>query len=257
MNQPNIPSVTSTTASMNHSSRLSYFLRHPAKGLYKEFVTLTGGLLNLSNDPRALKLQPEILDVFDCNDESAISGDLNMYEIGGRLQRERLAGIADFCASRFSGDLVEIGACRGETTRLLGQVARKHGRRLVVIDPWVLGSQDCSSDEYETFLKNTEDIRDVLDVWRESSTDKGVVKRLSARQLCFSFVDGWHVLHACLSDIISSGHAKGVIAIDDTRYNHDLLFSVRRGAKKLNRPNILQHNWHRESYIFSNGCIKY
>jgi hypothetical protein len=157
MNQPNIPSVIYKKANMKHSSRLSYLLRHPTKGLYKEFITFTGGLFNVSNAPRELKLQPEILDVFACNDESAISGDLSMYEIGGRLQRERLAGIADFCASRFSGDLVEIGAYRGETTRLLGQVARKHSRRLVVIDPWVLGSQDCSSDEYETFLKNTEE----------------------------------------------------------------------------------------------------
>jgi hypothetical protein len=241
--------------SMNHSSRLAYLLRHPVKGIYKEAVTLTGGLSPLALTYNELPLAPELADIFSRNDESMLGGSPNMYELGGSLQRERLVGAAEFCAARFAGDLVEIGAYRGETTRLLGAVARKYKRRLIVIDPWMTGSQDCVSDEHQVFLKNTEEVRDVLDVWRESSVDRAVVARLALRPLCFAFVDGWHVLHACLSDIMASGHAKGVIAIDDTRYNHDLLFTARRGARKLNRRAVLQDGWQRESYIFSDACL--
>lgn len=246
----------SCVSEMEHSSRLSYLIRHPYKGIYKEFLTLSGGLSGVVREPHELYLDLSIIDVFLKNDESSRDDNASMYGIGGRFQRNRLVGIADFCASRFPGDFVEIGAYMGDTSRLLAEVARKHGRKLIVIDPWIKGSQDCSCNEYETFLKNTEGFQDVLEVWRESSTDKNVVKRLSLRPLCFSFVDGWHVLHACLSDILASGHAKGVIAIDDTRYNHDLLFSVRRGAKKLNRSAVLQSDWHRESYIFSDECLR-
>ena len=223
--------------------------------MYKEALTWSGGLSPLASSHQELPLAPEIAEVFSRNDESTLGGSPNMYELGGTLQRQRLVGVAEFCASRFPGDLVEIGAYRGETTRLLAAVARKHQRRLIVIDPWISGSQDCVSDEHQAFLKNTAEVQDVLDVWRESSVDRAVVARLATRPLCFAFVDGWHVLHACLSDILAAGHAKGVIAIDDTRYNHDLLFTTRHGAKKLSRRAVLQDGWQRESYIFSDGCL--
>lgn len=68
-------------------------------------------------------------------------------------------------------------------------------------------------------------------------------------------MDGWHVLHACLSDILAAGHAKGIIATDDTRYNHDLIFAVRRGAKLLGHQAVLQDPFQRESYIFTDACL--
>lgn len=54
---------------------------------------------------------------------------------GALRQRERIVWMADWSATHFPGDIVEIGAKYGLTTKLLAGVARRHQRKVIVVDP--------------------------------------------------------------------------------------------------------------------------
>ncbi|MDH5748849.1 MAG: hypothetical protein OEY85_06025, partial [Rhodospirillales bacterium] len=66
---------------------------------------------------------------------------------GATHQRRRLSEIADFCANHYPGDFIEIGAFKGETTSILGPIAEQYGRRIMVVDPWEIGTQNCEGEE--------------------------------------------------------------------------------------------------------------
>jgi len=240
---------------MKYSKGWSYFTRHPGKFLNKWFLEVTGNVAPLNN-PDTLTVSEELLEVWKNFDETLHNATgPDMYNYGGSLQRERVAAVADLCASKYSGDFVEIGAQNGYTTKLLAPVAQKYGRKVIVIDPWIEGSQDCAGKEYQTFLESTKSYKDCIEVWRSSSMEPMIIEQLKKRELSFAFVDGWHILKACLSDILAVGNVQGVIAIDDTNYNHDLTFAVRRGANILKRF-AYQDPTVRESYIFTTDFIR-
>ena len=206
-----------------------------------------------------------------------IQSTTNQYWRGSSLQRERLVWMADWSAKHFPGDFVEIGCRLGLTTILLAEVALRHQREVIVVDPWDEGVFDNvtnkeSSAAYPEFLKNTSEYSDIIDVIKMSSLEGEAKEKLRKRELSFSFVDGLHTYEACLSDILAVGHTKGVIGVDDigalsfrdadnnneivdlceklgpARHDENLRISYLRGAYLLDRV-TLHHSWCREGYI--------
>jgi len=132
-------------------------------------------------------------------------------------QRDRMLAIATWCAQNEVGDLAEIGAYRGETTKRLLQVAEAYDRRVLVVDPWKTGTQNCNGTEYPQFVLATQPWADRLDVVRLPSQNKEAIIALMLRDLCFAYVDGLHKYGPALGDIMAVRHVRGVIAVDDTR----------------------------------------
>lgn len=233
---------------MKHSSPITYALRHPGKAAWKLLRVLRGQLA-VAKPVGATHLPEGLEPLFLLDQERQHNATCeNMYFYGGSLQRERLENFARWSAARYPGDFVEIGAFRGDTSRQLARAAAETGRRLIVIDPWMTGSQDCSGEEHAAFLANIEPWKEHVDIWRESSQAPNVIARLQQRPLCFAFVDGLHTLHGAFSDTMAVGHAKGIIAADDVRYNHDLAFAHNHASSLLGRTPIIDPDM-REAYI--------
>lgn len=203
-------------------------------------------------------------------DAEEIDAATSKFERGARFQRDRLAAVASWCAGNVPGDIAEIGAYVGLTTVRLAEVARRFGRRVLVVDPWLPGTQNCAGWEYDTFLANTADYRDVVDVVRESSLTETAKNALRGRDLCFALVDGLHTYGACLSDILAVGHCRGAIGVDDlgvlvvrdgskgamvdlgelrgARYDEALRTAFRRAARLMGRQAV-HHTSAREGYL--------
>ena len=84
---------------------------------------------------------------------------------GCRQQRKRLAMIAEFCVFNWKGDLVEIGCYTGGGTRMLAEIARRHGRRVIAIDPWGPETQG-TAEHYALFKRTMKPYCDILDIVR-------------------------------------------------------------------------------------------
>jgi predicted O-methyltransferase YrrM len=168
---------------------------------------------------------------------------------GGYGQKERLARLADYCASHYDGDFCEIGAYLGETTVVLAQQAVKHDRRVVAIDPWETGTQNCEGYEYATFLERTSPFREIIDIIRLSSLDPQVRARLAPRRFCLAFVDGLHTYQAALSDIMMlSPLTSGIIAVDDLRWMVEVRAAFLKGARLTGRVALWDKRC-REGYL--------
>lgn len=233
---------------MKHSSPIAYSLRHPGKAAWKLLRILLGQVAHARTVAES-RLPESLEPLFLLPDERRHNATCeNMYIFGGSLQRQRVENFARWSAAHYSGDFVEIGAFKGETSKLLAKAAAETGRRLIVIDPWMTGTMDCDGTEHEQFLANIAPWKEHVDVWRESSLSPEIIARLKERPLCFAFVDGLHTLKACFSDIMAAGHAKGIIATDDVRYNQDLAFAHCHAAKLLGREAIIDPDM-REAHI--------
>lgn len=191
-------------------------------------------------------------------------------ERGARFQRDRLAAVAAWCAEKNPGDIVEIGAFVGLTTIRLAEIARRFGRRVMVVDPWLPGTQNCDGGEYEAFQANTAAFKDIIDVVRESSLSPAAEGILGGREFCFALVDGLHTYDACLSDIMAVSHCRGAIGVDDLgvmvarsgegggmmelsregggRYDETLRTAFRRAARLTGRTAV-HHPHSREGYL--------
>ncbi|MGD1808728.1 class I SAM-dependent methyltransferase [Dapis sp. BLCC M126] len=153
------------------------------------------------------------------------------FNQGSLHQHQRIARVAEYCVQIWPGDLIEIGCFIGETTKLLAEVAQKYNRRLMAVDPWELGTQNCRGGEYEAFLKNIEPYKANVDIVRLSSLDQKAISLIKNRELCFAFVDGLHTYDACLSDIKTVDHCQGVIAVDDLLWSPEVDSAFHKGAE--------------------------
>jgi Methyltransferase domain len=173
--------------------------------------------------------------ILDSLSADEASQSLSVLLQGSVWQRDRLSRVARLCAERFAGDFVEIGAFLGETTVRLAQVAQACGRRVLVVDPWEAGTQNCTGVEYDLFLKNTAPYRDVIDVVRASSQDYDAMIPVRQRPLSFAYVDGLHTDGACLSDILTVRHTAGIVAVDDLTWSREVQQAFRMGASLTGR----------------------
>ena len=166
----------------------------------------------------------------------------------GTIQRrDRLVAIANYAVERFEGDFVEIGCYCGQTTILLAQIAEKHGRRVIGVDPWEVGRANCDGHEYGIFMEAIEPWKDLIDVIRLPSEDEKAIEYVKARELCFSYVDGMHDYDHCYPDILTCGHS-AVIAVDDIIWNPDVERAFYDGLAELGREGI-KHDMTTEGYI--------
>jgi len=166
----------------------------------------------------------------------------------GTIQRrDRIHAVAQYAVKHFEGDLVEIGCYCGQTTVILAKIAGAHGRRVIGVDPWEPGTQNCEGHEYGEFVKAIWAWQDIVDVLRMPSEDEKAIEYIKARDLCFAYVDGRHTYENCYSDIMATSHA-AVLVIDDLLWNSDVERAFLDGSKELNRPTI-RHEMTTEGYI--------
>jgi hypothetical protein len=157
----------------------------------------------------------------------------NIYARGSAKQRERVWFVAEQCAKVYPGDLIEIGAYHGETTVGLCRIAKLYNRRVIVVDPYEPGTQNVDTgNEYQTFLNNTSEFRDLIDHYKMSSLDPHVIEAIKNRPLCFAFVDGLHNYEAATSDLKAVSHTEGVIALDDVTWSSE----VNQAGKEFASP---------------------
>jgi predicted O-methyltransferase YrrM len=165
-----------------------------------------------------------------------------------------VAALADLALARHPGDILEIGARLGTTTCLLAPVARRHGRRVIVIDPWIPGTQDCDGSEYERFLGKTREFQNGIDVWRCRSDAREVFDRMRGRELAFAFVDGLHTYDACMSDFLLVRGTRGLVVADDARYNLEVCLAARIRAREFGWR-VVQPRSLKEAYLFKAGTF--
>ena len=127
---------------------------------------------------------------------------------GGTQQDARMMAVARLAAENHEGCLVEIGCSRGGTTVGLAKIAREFGRSVITVDPWE------SDAEYQLFLKNTYEYRDVIDVVRLPSEHQAAIAHIKSHPLCFAYIDGRHTYENCVLDMETVNHAP-VICVDD------------------------------------------
>lgn len=161
-----------------------------------------------------------------------------------RYRGKRIAAVADLACQHGPGDIAEIGCERGVTTIELIQVAVRHGRRVVAVDPWDEQAHPGSTRYYEEFVTRMAAYEEILDVVRLDSRSMGAIDSLR-RPLAFAFVDGLHTYGACLSDIRAVHHA-GIICVDDYQNNWKMLGAFAEGAGERRK---IAHPWCKEKYI--------
>ena len=97
--------------------------------------------------------------------------------------------------------------------------------------------------------------RDILDELKLSSLSAEAIAYVQKRPLCFVYVDGLHTYEAALSDICTTAHCAGIIAVDDIiEWNHapgsnvDIRRAFDDGAESLHRT-PMSHYLCREGYL--------
>ena len=163
---------------------------------------------------------------------------VDQWGYGNVQYRERLEAIARYACQNWKGDLLEIGCWKGETTIVLAKVAREFERRVIGVDPWQIGLQNCVGTEYDEFAERTKDYADLIHLIRMPSQWPRAVAEIMRITLCFAFVDGDHSFDVCLSDIRAVGHAP-IIAVDDVRWSDDVHRAFERGAQYLERATLI------------------
>lgn len=131
-----------------------------------------------------------------------------------RRRRKRMQDVARLACQNFTGDLLEIGAHVGKTTVKLLEVAKKFNRRVLVVDPWMVGTQNCRGGERAVFNERTKPLREFLDVIALPSQHFEAVLEINKRDLAFALVDGLHTYTACQCDI-KNARGAGIIVVDD------------------------------------------
>lgn len=141
----------------------------------------------------------------------------------------RMFDILEKELSESKGNIIEIGAGIGETTRILLSYAKKYQVKVVVIDPHELGWNEMPESygkpyTYQKFLENVEDYKENLIHFRVSSLDSTLENKLkNLKPFSFSFVDGLQYKEAVLSDLnLMKILEVPVICVDDFTRNTEI-----------------------------------
>lgn len=129
------------------------------------------------------------------------------------------------------GDILEIGALTGTTTKVLCETAKKFNRQVFVVDPWN-GSEAGGEEQYNIFKERTRGY-DNLTVIRLDSNSPEAVEKIQQMKLAFGFVDGLHTFSYALKDLQSVEKAivrGGIICLDDIN-----LGEVKRAADEFKK----------------------
>jgi len=125
------------------------------------------------------------------------------------------------------GNILEIGAFEGKSTRIFLEIAKSFNKKVYVVDPWN-GQQEGTDQAYKKFLENTHDFSN-LEVIKQSSQNPVTINVISNMSLAFCLIDGLHKKSAVTSDIQGVQKAlfsQGVILVDDVRDLYGCLASA-------------------------------
>jgi len=114
------------------------------------------------------------------------------------------------------GDILEIGAHRGHTTKILCEIAAKFSRNVYVLDPWD-GRQDGNPDVYSEFLGSIASFGNCI-VRRCGSESNEALKAVCDQKFAYVLIDGLHGYDAVRIDFTRYRefvNLNGVICIDD------------------------------------------
>lgn len=132
------------------------------------------------------------------------------------------------------GDILEIGAHEGTTTKVFAATGKEYDRQVHVIDPWD-GRQQGSNTTFQIFKKNTSEL-DNITVHRIGSEDSSVEQKFIEDGVKFSFIliDGLHSYNAVKNDLDRYKHLlvpHGIICVDDWRGPYAFSVDIQLAAK--------------------------
>lgn len=166
-------------------------------------------ITTLSHSLAASKRQAYFPSYFGANEQGPIT------EL---FQKLLLCGVADLAIQQHGGNLVEIGAAEGKASVALAEVAKRHGKRLLVIDPYN-GQQEGTEALFAQFKAAVAPYGDTVIHLRASSHEPSSVQQMVDTKPCFVFVDGLHYEWAAYHDIRAAHLALpvgGWVCVDDT-----------------------------------------
>lgn len=146
------------------------------------------------------------------------------------------------------GDILEIGAHCGTSTRMFCEIAEKFGRKVYVIDPWD-GRQEGDGEVYKTFVNNTAEFKNLV-VTKMGSERPEALQAVKHAKFAFIFIDGLHSYDGVASDFTRYRtllSVRGVICVDDWTGPYDFCFQIRLG--------ILDHMSEEYAEIHSPGSL--
>lgn len=138
----------------------------------------------------------------------------------------RFSHILNIILPHTPGNLCEIGAGLGLTTRILLSAAEKFDRQVLVIDPFENAPEGTPEGytkpyPYEKFIENVGGEQERLILARHTSLSRNAWLQLeSVRPLAFVFVDGLQFHHVVLNELYMLGRIDArVICVDDINRN--------------------------------------
>lgn len=147
-----------------------------------------------------------------------------------RMSRHRL--LLPQILEKTEGDILEIGAHRGDSTRMFCEIAEKFGRKVYVIDPWD-GRQEGDAGVYGEFVTNTADCKNLI-VHRMGSEVPEAFEAVKHIKIAFLFIDGMHSYDAVVSDFTKFRKLlsdKAIICVDDWTGPYDFCDAIRRAVR--------------------------
>lgn len=143
--------------------------------------------------------------------------DANKTESPWDIHRtERTQKILPIILENVLGDILEIGAHQGTTTRILCETGAKFNRHVFVIDPWD-GRQEGGGETYNLFMANCGNYKN-LTVLKHGSETKFAIDGVKDKSFAYILIDGLHTYEAVKSDLDNFKHlvnVSGVICVDD------------------------------------------
>ena len=153
-------------------------------------------------------------------------------EAGGVYQWDRLAYVAEWAAENLPGDFCEIGCYAGGMTTRLAAIARRHGRKVIAIDPFPAGTPYRLAEEVRGgFAYEIAPWPEIE--WHEvDGNTSAAAKAIGERRLCFGFADATkeheHV-RAQLATLMAA--SDGPVCVDDA-YVPDVLRAADERARE-------------------------
>lgn len=134
------------------------------------------------------------------------------------FRTERVDDILPIVLKYVMGDILEVGAFQGRSTKIFCEIGVKYDRVVHVVDPWD-GRQQGNKGAYDKFLANTEGCTNLI-VQKLGSEDPKVLEQFKKDGVKFAFIliDGHHTYENVRNDLINFKdllEPYGVICIDD------------------------------------------
>lgn len=169
---------------------------------------------------------------------------------GGFYFRDRIREVADW-SCRFPGDLVEIGCYSGETSKILAEVAGRHGKRLLCVDNWN------PKDPYYNFGKIKEEFDKRMGIFENVSVINGdahnssTINEIRRGRYCFALSDDGHEYIHHLAELIALEYSllQGVIAVDDIHHEPDVKMAVADLTRITQGWKFYKESHLREAYL--------